>query len=43
MYYYNKDKLNAKKGVITPAMCAPDLMIERLKNVGIIFKHKIIK
>lgn len=39
----NKDKLNAKKGVITPAMCAPDLMIERLKNVGIVFKHEIVK
>jgi len=39
----NRDKLNINKGIITPAMCAPDLMIDRLKNAGIIFKHKIIK
>lgn len=35
------DNLNLKKGVITPAMCAGDLMIKRLQNSGIIFTHKV--
>ena len=38
---FDNDKLNANKGVITPAQCAGDLMIERLKRSGIKFEHKL--
>ena len=37
------NRLNVKKGVITPAQCAGELIIERLINVNIKFKHKIIE
>ena len=37
----DNDKLNIDKGVITPAQCAGNLMIERLKNRGIKFEHKL--
>tara|TARA_A100001015_G_C15044806_1_gene742759 strand:- start:7214 stop:8338 length:1125 start_codon:yes stop_codon:yes gene_type:complete len=37
------ENLNLKKGVITPAMCAGDLMINRLQKSGITFKHEINK
>ena len=37
------DKLNCKKGVLTPAECAGDIMLERLKGSGIEFSHKIFK
>ncbi len=35
------DKLDSKKGVVTPAQCSGHLMIERLKSAGIKFDHKI--
>ena len=35
------DKLNANKGVLTPAQCTGYLMIERLKRYGIKFEHKL--
>ena len=37
------ENLNLKKGVITPAMCAGDLMIKRLQKSGITFKHETNK
>ena len=39
----NKDQLNHKKGVLTPAACAGDVMLKRLQKSGIEFSHKIIK
>ena len=35
------DRLNSNKGVITPAQCGGDLMIERLINANIKFNYKI--
>ena len=37
------DQLNHKKGVLTPAACAGDVMLERLQGAGIRFSHKISK
>ena len=39
----NKDKLNHKKGVLTPAACAGDVILKRLQKTGIEFSHKIVK
>ena len=39
----NKDQLNHKKGVLTPAACAGDVMLKRLQKSGIEFSHKTIK
>ena len=39
----DKDQLNHKKGVLTPAACAGDIMLERLQKSGIEFSHKTIK
>ena len=36
----NPDKLNCDRGVITPAQCAGDIMIERLIESGIKINHK---
>ena len=38
---FDNDKLNIDRGVITPAQCAGELMIERLKNRGIKFEYKL--
>ena len=38
---FDNDKLNVDRGVVTPAQCAGDLMIERLKKRGIKFEYKI--
>ena len=32
------DKLNKKKGILTPIECTGDLLIDRLKNAGLKFK-----
>ena len=37
----NYDKLNMKKGVLTPASCAGDLLLNRLQKAGIQFSHEI--
>ena len=39
----NKDELNCKKGVLTPAACAGDVILKRLQEAGIKFTHKIVK
>ena len=39
----NKDELNHKKGVLTPAACAGDVILRRLQKSGIDFSHKTIK
>ena len=39
----NTNELNCKKGVLTPAECAGDLMLKRLQASGIKFNHKIVK
>ena len=39
----NKDQLNHKKGVLTPAACAGDVILKRLQKSGIEFSHKTIK
>ena len=39
----NKDQLNHKKGVLTPAACAGDVILKRLQKSGIEFSHKVIK
>ena len=39
----NKDQLNHKKGVLTPAACAGDVILKRLQKSGIKFSHKTIK
>lgn len=39
----NKDKLNHKKGVLTPAACAGDVILKRLQKSGIEFSHKTTK
>ena len=37
------DQLNYKKGVLTPAACAGDVILKRLQKAGIEFSHKIVK
>jgi len=37
------DQLNYKKGVLTPAACAGDVILKRLQKAGIVFSHKIVK
>ena len=37
------NKLNLNKGVLTPASCAGDIMLDRLKKSGITIKHQIYK
>ena len=37
------DQLNYKKGVLTPAACAGDVILKRLQKAGIKFSHKTIK
>ena len=39
----DKDQLIHKKGVLTPAACAGDVILERLQKSGIKFTHKIVK
>ena len=39
----NMDQLNHKKGVLTPAACAGDVILKRLQKSGIEFSHKTIK
>ena len=39
----NNDQLNCKKGVLTPAECAGDVMLKRLQASGIEFNHTIVK
>jgi len=37
------DQLNHKKGVLTPAACAGDIILKRLQKAGIDFSYKIVK
>ena len=37
----DKDQLSHKKGVLTPAACAGDVILKRLQAAGIKFTHKI--
>ena len=37
------DQLKYKKGVLTPAACAGDVILKRLQKSGIKFTHKIVK
>ena len=39
----NTNQLNHKKGVLTPAACAGDVILKRLQEAGIEFSHKIVK